>query len=97
MLNESERIKTTVLKQLQYGACCRIHLHRECCLELGLSIISDYDEKGQLRRVCKDIPDSRLDRPFNELIKDGFIRKLRTRRTVYAFYELTQKGKDLFK
>jgi len=97
MLSESDRIKMTILKQLHYGACCRIHLHRECCLELGLSIIPEHDEKGQLKRVCKEIPDSRFDNVFNRLIEDGFIRKLSTEKTVHAFYDLTQKGRDLFK
>jgi len=97
MLSESDKIKMAILEQLRYGACYRIRLHRECCLELRLSIIPEHDEKGQRKRICKGIPDSRVDKIFKRLIEDGLIRKLSTEGTVYAFYELTREGRVLLK
>ena len=100
-MNQSAKIKHEILKQLKYGACCRVHLHRVCCRKFGL-------KEPALNRT----EDSRFDNPFNELVGSGFIRKIRIKtihiddKTMqfddakrieqignYAFYELTQKRK----
>jgi hypothetical protein len=56
-MNEGEKVKREILEQLRYGACCRIHLHRECCRKFGL-------EEPALNRT----EDSRFDNPFDELV-----------------------------
>lgn len=78
-MSEYERIKQTILSQLELDACCRIHLHYECCVKLGLSTEPQYDKKGNKTRICKDLPDKRFDDPFNELIGTGMIQKIRAR------------------
>ena len=102
-MNQSAKIKHEILKQLKYGACCRSHIHRECCHRFGL------EELGVNRTE-----DTKFDNPFNELIKDRLIRKIHVKtmhidgakvemkdvKTVerigdYAFYELTKKGRTL--
>lgn len=100
--SESEKIKQVILQQLEYGAACHIHPHRECCRVFGLE------------EPCKNrTEDSRFDKPWKKLLEDGLIRKIRAKtihiggekierdktETVeqvghYAFYELTQKGKQ---
>lgn len=94
MSNIPEIVKQTILRQLSFGACCRIHLHRECCLELGLSIEPKINEKNQRIRICKDLPDNKFDNTFNELLSEKIIQKINTG-SHYAFYELTDKGKKL--
>ena len=94
----SEKMKSTILRQLRYGACCRIHLHRECCQELGLSIEPEVNPiSGNRTRICKGMSDSKFDNPFNELRDDGLIRKIPLKASIYAFYELTKKGKEMTK
>lgn len=93
-MNEKEKIKSTILRQLEYGAACRIHLHRECCRTLQKSIMPLINPKNQRIRICKDMPDSKFDKPFNELRNDGFVRKIHLKTGVYAFYELTEKGRE---
>jgi len=95
MTKNNERVREIIIKQLGYGACCRIHLHRECCTELGLSISPLYNEKNQRIRICKDLPDNEFDIPFQELQNEGLVQKVPTEKNVYVFYELTEKGKEL--
>jgi len=95
-MSEREKIKSTILRQLEYGASCRIHLHREVCQELGLSIVPEVNPISRNRtRISKGISDSRLNRPFNELRDDGLIRKVHPKTGVYAFYELTRRGREV--
>lgn len=94
-MSEKERIKSTILRQLGYGASCRVHLHRECCQELGLGIEPEVNPtSGDRTRICKGMSDSRFDKPFNELLSDGLIRKIPLKTGVYAFYELTKRGRE---
>ena len=95
MKAECEKVKQIIIKQLSDGACCRIHLHRECCRELGFSVEPKYNEKNDRVRICKDMPDNRFDVPFQELLNEGFVQKVPTEKSVYALYELTEKGKTL--
>jgi hypothetical protein len=76
-LSEYEKMKQTILSQLELDACCRIHLHYECCVKLGLSTEPQYSKKGNRTRICKDLVDKKFDDPFNELINSGMIRKIR--------------------
>jgi len=69
-----EKIKQLILEQLKLGACCRIHLHREVCLALGLSTIPQYNEKNIRTRICKDMSDNRFDSAHDELVKEKKIR-----------------------
>ncbi len=96
-LNEiSERVKQVILGQLFMGATCRIHLHRECCQELGFSIVPLFNCKGQRIRICKDMPDSKFDKPFETLLKAEMIEKVADTGG-FALYKLTQKGKQELK
>jgi hypothetical protein len=94
MSNVHEVVRLTILRQLSHGASCRIHLHRECCTALGLSIEPKINEKNQRTRICKDLPDNQFDTPFNDLLSENLIQKINTG-SLYAFYELTDKGKKL--
>ena len=95
-MSEREKTKSMILRQLECGASCRIHLHREVCQELGLSVVPEVNpNSGNRTRVCKGIPDSRFDKPFNELRDDGLIRKIHPKTGVYAFYELTRRGREV--
>jgi hypothetical protein len=94
MSDKSRIIRQTILRQLSYDSCCRIHLHRECCAALGLSIEPLYNEKNQRIRICKDLPDNQFDTPFSKLIDEGIVEKLIEAKG-YAFYKLTKKGKKL--
>ncbi|WNZ29990.1 MAG: hypothetical protein IAX21_03795 [Candidatus Bathyarchaeota archaeon] len=76
-MSEPDRIKQTILSQLALDACCRIHLHYECCIKLGLSTEAKYNQKGNKTRICKDLPDNKFDTPFNELLASDMIRKIR--------------------
>ena len=69
MSNKSEGITQTILQQLVYDACCRIHLHRECCIALGLCIEPRFNMKNQRIRICKDLPDDQFDKIFESLQK----------------------------
>lgn len=94
MLDEfSEKTKQIILSQLFMGAACRIHLHRECCRELGFSIVPLFNCNGQRIRICKDIPDLKFDKPFKDLLKTKMIEKV-VDIGGFAFYKLTQKGKQ---
>jgi len=94
-MSEREKIKSTILTQLEYGASCRIHLHREVCQELGLSIVPEVNPISRNRtRICKGMSDFKFDKPFNELLSDGLIRKMHLKTGVYAFYELTKRGRE---
>jgi hypothetical protein len=94
MLTTHEIVKHTIIRQLSYGACCRIHLHRECCLALDLDVQPQINEKNQRIRICRNLPDNQFDKPFNELLSEKIIQKIPTG-SIYAFYELTEKGKKL--
>jgi len=94
MSDKNKIIRQTILRQLSYDSCCRIHLHRECCVALGLSIEPLYNEKNQRIRICKALPDNQFDTPFNKLIGEGIVEKLMEAKG-YAFYRLTQKGRKL--
>lgn len=104
MSSESEKIKSTILRQLEYGACCRNHIHRECCGEFGL-------ERPRIDRS----EDRRFDARFDELVEDRLVRKIHAKTMTingkklkiackqakeidkisrYTFYELTKKGKE---
>ena len=97
-MSEKERIKSSILRQLEYGASCRIHLHREVCQELGLGIESEVSPtSGNRTRICKGMSDSRFDKPFIELLSDGLIRKMPLKTSVYAFYELTKRGREFLR
>jgi superfamily II DNA or RNA helicase len=78
-MTEDEVIKKTILSQLELDACCRIHIHRECCLKLGLTTEPRYSAKGKRTYICKDLPDKKFDDRFNELIRKGMIRKIRAK------------------
>jgi cyanate lyase len=93
-MSKNKTIKQVIMNQLSLGACCRIHLHRECCVALGLSVESQYNEKNQRIRICKELPDNQFDRPFEQLLREGLVQKVPTEKSVYAFYELTEKGKN---
>jgi len=94
MSDNSETIRQTILRQLSYDSCCRIHIHRECCIALGLSIEPLYNEKNQRIRICKDLSDHQFNKQFDKLINDGFVQKVIEAKG-YAFYNLTQEGKKL--
>ena len=97
-MSEKEKIRSTILKQLEYGACCRIHLHRECCREVGLGTEPEVNPtSGNRIRICKGMSDSRFDKPFDELLNDGLIRKIPLKTGVYAFYELTTRGRQFLR
>ncbi|XES77757.1 MAG: archaellum operon transcriptional activator EarA family protein [Candidatus Bathyarchaeia archaeon] len=94
MSDNSEVIRQTILRQLSYDSCCRIHIHRECCVALGLSVEPLCNEKNQRIRICKDLTDNQFNKEFDKLINEGFVQKL-TEAKGYAFYSLTEDGKKL--
>ena len=57
-------IRKKIIEQLKCGACCRDHIHREC-FQFGLE------------EPCKNrSSDLRFDKPFNELVKNGYVQLL---------------------
>ena len=77
-MEENEKIKSTILRQLQYGASCRVHLHRECCRELGLRIVPKVNPiSGNRTQICRGMSDSKFDKSLNELCYGGLVRKIR--------------------
>jgi hypothetical protein len=79
-MNEKEKIKSTILRQLGYGASCRIHLHREVCQELGLSIVPEVNPiSGNRTRICKGVIDYRFNKFLDKLCDEKLIQKLRTK------------------
>lgn len=86
----SDKIKQVILHQLSMGATCRIHLHRECCRELGFNTEPKFNNKDQRVRICKAMPDSEFDKPFVTLLEAEMIEKVADIGG-FAFYKITQK------
>ena len=73
MSSNYDKIRQTINDQLILGACCRIHIHRECCLALGLDTIPIINEKQKRVRICKDLPDQEFNDPFNDQVDKGVV------------------------
>jgi len=92
-MNERERMKKTILGELQKGSVCRIDLHRDCCRTLGHSTEPLSNEKGQRIRICRDMTDYAFDSALKELKEKRYLSW--KRKGQYVFYKIAEKGKKV--
>jgi hypothetical protein len=89
---QRDKIRNLILKLLEPGPRYRLDLHTSCCRELGYAPEPVYNEKGNLTRVCREVPDNRFDAPLRELLDARIVRKYRGKREgdghSVVFYEL---------